>query len=94
MTGISFKSQALYAVVFLTRYLDLFWSFISLYNTSMKIFFIATSIYTCYMMLVPLKATHEKEKVSGLFLLLEAFFGVLSMGVSLSIFRLAGHLQA
>jgi len=76
MTGISFKSQALYAVVFLTRYLDLFWSYISLYNTTMKIFFIASSIYTCYMMLKPLKATHEKEKVriALSFLFFQLFF--------------------
>ncbi|KAL4669306.1 hypothetical protein H8959_007860, partial [Pygathrix nigripes] len=34
--GISGKSQLLFALVFTTRYLDLFTSFISLYNTSMK----------------------------------------------------------
>ncbi|XP_044534929.1 ER lumen protein-retaining receptor 2 [Gracilinanus agilis] len=35
--GISGKSQLLFALVFTTRYLDLFTSFISLYNTSMKV---------------------------------------------------------
>uniref|UniRef100_A0ACB8FM32 ER lumen protein-retaining receptor 2 n=1 Tax=Sphaerodactylus townsendi TaxID=933632 RepID=A0ACB8FM32_9SAUR len=34
--GISGKSQLLFALVFTTRYLDLFTSFISFYNTSMK----------------------------------------------------------
>ncbi|KAI1233766.1 ER lumen protein-retaining receptor 2, partial [Lamprotornis superbus] len=34
---ISGKSQLLFALVFTTRYLDLFTSFISLYNTSMKV---------------------------------------------------------
>ncbi|KAF7242998.1 ER lumen protein-retaining receptor 2, partial [Varanus komodoensis] len=34
--GISGKSQLLFGLVFTTRYLDLFTSFISLYNTSMK----------------------------------------------------------
>jgi len=64
--GISFKSQALYVAVFVTRYPDLFFTYISLYNSIMKIFFIASSIYICYMMLVPLKATHDKEKVHHL----------------------------
>ena len=35
--GISGKSQILFAIVFTTRYLDLLSSFISLYNTSMKV---------------------------------------------------------
>ena len=37
------KTQELYAVVFATRYLDLFFSFISIYNTMMKVFFICSS---------------------------------------------------
>lgn len=36
-TGISGKSQILFALVFTTRYLDLLTSFISLYNTVMKV---------------------------------------------------------
>lgn len=36
-TGISGKSQILFALVFTTRYLDLLTSFISLYNTCMKV---------------------------------------------------------
>ncbi|MBW00727.1 ER lumen protein-retaining receptor 3, partial [Eschrichtius robustus] len=35
-TGISGKSQILFALVFTTRYLDLFTNFISIYNTVMK----------------------------------------------------------
>jgi len=35
--GISGKSQILFAIVFTTRYLDLLTSFISLYNTCMKV---------------------------------------------------------
>jgi len=41
--GISLKTQELYLVVFLTRYLDLFTSFYSLYNTVMKIAYIAAT---------------------------------------------------
>jgi hypothetical protein len=37
LTGISGKSQILFALVFTTRYLDLLTSFISLYNTTMKV---------------------------------------------------------
>lgn len=37
LTGISGKSQVLFALVFTTRYLDLLTAFISLYNTSMKV---------------------------------------------------------
>lgn len=37
--GISGKSQLLFALVFTTRYLDLFTAFISLYNTSMKVWY-------------------------------------------------------
>lgn len=42
--GISLKTQELYALVFVTRYLDLFSDYISFYNTVMKMIFIASSI--------------------------------------------------
>lgn len=42
--GISLKTQELYALVFLTRYLDLFTDFISVYNTVMKLVFIGSSV--------------------------------------------------
>jgi ER lumen protein retaining receptor len=41
--GVSLKTQELYALVFVTRYLDLFYSFISLYNTVMKLIFLGTA---------------------------------------------------
>lgn len=43
-SGISLKTQELYVIVFLTRYLDLFTRYVSLYNTVMKVVFIGTSI--------------------------------------------------
>ncbi|XP_010686251.1 ER lumen protein-retaining receptor A [Beta vulgaris subsp. vulgaris] len=43
-SGISLKTQELYALVFLTRYLDLFTDFISVYNTVMKFVFIVSSL--------------------------------------------------
>ncbi|XP_010549428.1 PREDICTED: ER lumen protein-retaining receptor A [Tarenaya hassleriana] len=42
--GISLKTQELYAIVFLARYLDLFTDYISLYNSVMKIVFIVSSL--------------------------------------------------
>jgi len=41
--GVSLKTQALYLLVFLTRYIDLFYSYISLYNTCMKLIFISSA---------------------------------------------------
>ena len=32
VAGISLKSQELYVIVFIARYLDLFWNFLSIYN--------------------------------------------------------------
>jgi len=57
--GISFKSQSLYTAVFVTRYLDLLWSWVSLYNTVMKLFFIGSSIYILYLMKFPFRPTHD-----------------------------------
>ncbi|KAF9279814.1 endoplasmic reticulum retention protein [Mortierella alpina] len=59
VAGISFKTQVLYAVVFLTRYLDLYTQFLSVYNTSMKIFFISSSLYIVYLMKIKFKATND-----------------------------------
>lgn len=50
IAGLSFKTQALYAVVYATRYLDLFFKFHSLYNSVMKLLFIGSSLYTLYLM--------------------------------------------
>ncbi|CAE6428292.1 unnamed protein product [Rhizoctonia solani] len=57
--GISFKTQALYVAVFLTRYIDLLTNFVSLYNTFMKIFFIASSIYILYLMKFKYRSTND-----------------------------------
>jgi len=41
--GISLKTQELYVLVFATRYLDIFTTYFSFYNTVMKIVFLVTS---------------------------------------------------
>lgn len=38
---------------------DLFWSWVSLYNTAMKVFFIASSVYILYLMKGPFRPTHD-----------------------------------
>lgn len=60
-SGISGRSQILFAIVFLTRYLDLFTHFISLYNTLMKVFYISSSLGTIYLMYVKFKASYDRN---------------------------------
>ena len=57
--GISLKTQELFLLVFLTRYLDLFFHFYSLYNTLMKITYIAASIYIVYLIRVKYASSYE-----------------------------------
>merc|ERR1712106_775564 len=57
--GISGKSQVLFAIVFISRYLDLVTNFVSVYNTTMKVFFIASAVGTVYLMFVKFKATYD-----------------------------------
>ncbi|KAL4239829.1 ER lumen protein-retaining receptor 2 [Mactra antiquata] len=61
VAGISGKSQILFALVFTTRYLDLFTSFISVYNTCMKVFFISSSYVTVYFIYQHFKATYDSN---------------------------------
>lgn len=66
--GISIKTQELYFLVFLTRYLDLFVTFYSYYNTIMKILFLCSTGYIIYMvyMTEPFKTNYEKAHDSFL----------------------------
>lgn len=57
--GISGKSQILFAVVYTTRYLDLITTYISAYNTIMKIVFIGASYATLYLIYLKFKATYD-----------------------------------
>ncbi|XP_054811553.1 ER lumen protein-retaining receptor-like [Prosopis cineraria] len=62
--GISLKTQELYVIVFITRYLDLFTNFYSFYNIVMKLVFIGSSIgivwYMRYHKVV--KQTYNKDQ--------------------------------
>ncbi|KAK9709130.1 endoplasmic reticulum retention protein [Basidiobolus ranarum] len=65
VAGISFKTQLLYAIVFTARYLDLFAHFTySLYNTTMKIFFLVSSFYILYVMRTKFAATYSATQDS------------------------------
>lgn len=59
VAGISGKSQILFAVVFATRYLDLFTNFVSLYNSVMKVIYIGSAFATVYFIYVKFKATYD-----------------------------------
>lgn len=58
-SGISGKSQILFAIVYTTRYLDLLTTYVSAYNTVMKLVFIVASYATVYLMYVKFKATYD-----------------------------------
>ncbi|XP_067937057.1 ER lumen protein-retaining receptor 2-like isoform X1 [Watersipora subatra] len=58
VTGLSGKSQLLLALVFVTRYIDLFTHFVSPYNTLMKIFFLSLSFATVHLIYGKFKATY------------------------------------
>ncbi|KAK0241105.1 ER lumen protein retaining receptor-domain-containing protein [Armillaria nabsnona] len=57
--GISFKTQALYVAIFVTRYLDLLYRWVSIYNFVMKLFFIVSSCYILYLMRYRFRPTHD-----------------------------------
>lgn len=63
-SGISLKTQEMYALVFVTRYLDLFTDFISLYNSTMKVVFISSSIAIvwCMRQHPVVRRTYDKEQ--------------------------------
>jgi len=64
--GVSCRMQEMYAMVFIFRYLDLFWSYISIYNTVMKLVFITTTVYLVWLMRcrTPICQTYERSSDS------------------------------
>ena len=59
--GVSGRTQVLFLIVFCTRYLDLFTSFISYYNTIAKVFFIISTALIIALVYIKFKDTHEKQ---------------------------------
>jgi len=60
--GLSGVSQVFYAVVFTTRYLDLFTNFISFYNTVMKCLYIFLTYLTVVLTFYKYKDTYNRKK--------------------------------
>jgi len=61
VAGISGKSQMLFFLVFVTRYIDLFTMFISPYNTIMKCTYMFCSFLTCYFIFVKFRSSYNEE---------------------------------
>jgi hypothetical protein len=59
--GVSLITQALYCLVFITRYLDIF-LFNTLWNTVLKFFYIISSLYILFLMTRVYARTREREK--------------------------------
>jgi len=64
--GISLKTQELFLIVFLARYLDLFTTFISWYNTVMKVLYITSTATIVYWIRFKptYKATYDESQDS------------------------------
>ncbi|KAK6532710.1 hypothetical protein TWF281_006888 [Arthrobotrys megalospora] len=60
--GVSFITQALYLLVFLTRYIDLFWISFGWWNTTLKIFYICSSSCILFLMMGTFPRTREPQK--------------------------------
>ncbi|TGO81816.1 hypothetical protein BPOR_1005g00010 [Botrytis porri] len=60
--GVSLITQSLYALVFITRYLDLFSGIFILWNFVLKVFYIGSSLYILFLMLRVYARTREREK--------------------------------
>lgn len=82
--------------MYLTRYLDLFTTFISFYNTFMKMVFLASSFGTLYLMYLKFRATydhnHDSFRIEFLLipcallsLLINHDFTVMEVSISLSL---------
>lgn len=60
-SGISGKTQLLFALVFTTRYIDLFTVYISAYNSIMKCVYLMCSYATCYFIYFKFKQTYNSD---------------------------------
>lgn len=66
--GISIKTQEMYLLVFITRYLDLFTNYYSLYNSIMKVVYISSTALIIYMVRYtePFKSNYDSAQDSFL----------------------------
>jgi len=91
--GISLKTQELYALVFVCRYLDLFTNYISLYNTLMKIIFLASTFTIIYFMrfhkVVKLSYDKEHDKFRTWFIFVPCLVLALAFNSAFTIMEVA-----
>mmetsp|Transcript_14751 Transcript_14751/g.16372 ORF Transcript_14751/g.16372 Transcript_14751/m.16372 type:complete len:248 (+) Transcript_14751:40-783(+) len=59
--GISLKTQILYAVVFVSRYMDLLWNWHSTYLVIMKLIFISSTFYIIYLIAFQYRHKYDKK---------------------------------
>mmetsp|Transcript_13311 Transcript_13311/g.53050 ORF Transcript_13311/g.53050 Transcript_13311/m.53050 type:complete len:215 (-) Transcript_13311:64-708(-) len=59
--GISLKTTVLYMIVFVTRYLDIVFVYISLYNTLMKLFYMLSTGTIIFLTTQRYSATYDRE---------------------------------
>jgi len=87
--GISLKTQELFLIVFCTRYLDLFTTYYSFYNTVMKVLYIAATGYLVYMIRYkePFKSKYDASQDSFLHLK----FGVLPCACVALLYNLVSY---
>ncbi|KAK6335814.1 hypothetical protein TWF730_003191 [Orbilia blumenaviensis] len=60
--GVSLITQALYLLVFLSRYVDIFWVSFGWWNTTLKIFYITSSSGILFLMMRIFPRTREAQK--------------------------------
>lgn len=80
-SGLSYKTQEIYLVVFLTRYIDMFLGLKSIYIFLMKILFISITAYTMYLMRIKKPFTLSYDKDSDSFQHYYLYLGALVMAV-------------
>jgi len=62
VSGISGKSQILFAVTFTSRYIDLFLVYVSVYNSVMKILYLAATYATLYFIYLRFRSSYQRSQ--------------------------------
>mmetsp|Transcript_11401 Transcript_11401/g.32018 ORF Transcript_11401/g.32018 Transcript_11401/m.32018 type:complete len:221 (-) Transcript_11401:488-1150(-) len=90
-SGISLKTQILYCLVFTMRYVDLAWNFEHMYNTVMKILFLAFSYATVYLIMFKYQTSYRQHAAHDnfriIFLIVPSFLLALAISDKLRPFE-------
>ncbi|XP_019871651.2 ER lumen protein-retaining receptor 2 [Aethina tumida] len=60
-SGVSIKTQKLYMLIFITRYMDMFIYFVSWYHITMKVFYIFSALLIVYLIRIKYNKTYEED---------------------------------